>query len=541
MKKIIVGALIALVSLFAIVKGLEWWIESSFQSMINSNPERAYNITYSDFDLDSFFKGVTLDNIRIAPLNPENGTVVTGRVEYATMNGLVWTDLLFGNALEINEIAFKQPLFEVTLSTDTTANEANTSGKGLQEMFGDILSRAGLNSFRIQNGSIVFIDPITKDIKGQVKRVNIMATDMETDSLKLKYIIPFKMGHLEINLDSISFELNDYTHFRMGQFHFNLLEKEILMNDISLDYSIDWVEVSKRMGVQKAVIELNIKEIIIHQLDFSSKLYSQLDTDAQKVSIDGLNIKFQKNKNFARPLDEVKPSFQELVNAIPFSILLDSIQISNSSVTYAELGVEKSETGSIDFQEVNGIITGITNVPEEQFTLGQIDAKINASLLGKTSVHVDLRIPYEKENFSLTTDVGEMDLTDMNPTLKALAGLEIVSGQMFKIRYQMDAGPTRSQNKLSFDYSDLHVNLINEKGKHKSKKNVLLSAIANAAIRPNNLPDQNKYLVAEYQSKRNIYRAPMNYIVQGIIQGVTRIVPEKHLQKMIIKDKKNKK
>ncbi len=81
--------------------------------------------------------------------------------------------------------------------------------------------------------------------------------------------------------------------------------------------------------------------------------------------------------------------------------------------------------------------------------------------------------------------------------------------------------------------------LINEKSKDKSKKKVLLSAIVNTAIRANNMPDQDTIiLIAEYQSKRNVYRSPVNYIVQGLIHGFTRIVPGKGVQNIINKDDK---
>lgn len=542
MKKLTIWVLVVIGILFILMKGLEWRIQSKFQDRINSNPDRAYNITYSDFDLDTFFKGITLDSVRIEPLNPGTGTLITGHVDYATINGLAWIDLLFGKNLKINEIAFEQPLFEVTPSVDTTKNK---SGKGLQVMFGDILSRVNLKSFRIQNGSVVLIDPISQGVTGQVKRVNILATEIETDSLKFKHLIPFQMGDLDVDIDSVTLELNDYTHFRLGRFRYNLMDKEILLNDISLGYSIDWVEVSKRVGIQNDIIELNVKEIGIHQLEPSSNFYTQLDVEAQKVSVDEMNIKLQRNKNFSRPPDTVKPMFQGIINAIPIAVLIDSVQISNSSVTYVELGVKKTQSGSLKIQEINGNITGVTNMPKQQLNKGQLNAKINASLEGGASVNVELNVPYDNSTFSLALDVGEMDLTNLNPTLKPLASVEMVSGQMSRIQFQMKAGPIHSQNKLVFDYSNLHVKLINEKSKDKSKKKVLLSAIANTAIRANNLPGQDKYLDAEYQSVRNVKRSPINYIIQGLISGFTRIVPGKGVQKMINKEgkkgKKNKK
>jgi hypothetical protein len=234
MKKISIVVLIVLLVLFIIIKGLEWIIESKFQAIINSNPDRAYNITYSDFDLDIFFTGVTLDETSIVPLNPQKGTMIRGSVDYATINGIAWKDLLFNKKLYINEIAFEQPIFEVTLSAgDTTKTKTR---KGIQAMFGDILSRANINSFRIDNGSVVFKDSISQAAKGEVKRLNILATDIETDTLKFNNLIPFEMGNLELDIDSISLELNDYTHVELGRFNYNQMEKEILLNDKYLGY-----------------------------------------------------------------------------------------------------------------------------------------------------------------------------------------------------------------------------------------------------------------------------------------------------------------
>jgi len=534
-KKISIWVLVVLGVLFLIIKGLEWRMESNFQDQINSNPDRAYNITYADFDLNTFFKGITLDEVTIEPLNPGKGTIVSGHVDYATIHGIVWRDFLFGKKLNISEIAFEQPIFNVVLSADTTKT---TNGKGLQDMFGDILLRADLHTFRIQNGSIVLKDPVSKAVKGEVKRLNILATEIETDSLKFQHLIPFEVGNLNIDIDSLTFKPNDYTEISLGRFHYNLMDKEILLNDISLGYSIDWVEVSKRLGVQNDIIELKAKEIGIHKLEPSSDFYTQLDIEAQKISVDGLNIKLQRNKNYPRPPDVAKPMFQGIINAIPMAILIDSVQISNSAITYGELGVKKHESGAIKIQDMNGTINGITNIPEEQKNIGQLDAKIKASLAGKAAINIDLIVPYDKETFSMAVNVGAMNMTSLNPTLKPLAGVEMVSGQMSRMQFYMNAGPYRSQNKLVFDYSDLHLKLINEK-KH-DKKMVLLSAVANGAIRSHNLPDQKHYLIANYQSVRNAYRSPINYIVQGLVQGFTRIVPGKIVQKLINKDNKKK-
>lgn len=114
MKRIAVRIIIVLGVLFLVIKSIELWLEHNFEAAINSNPDRAYNITYSDFDLDTFFKGITLDKVSIEPLNITEGSIIIGHVDYATINGLEWIDLLYHKRLDLKEITFKDPKFEVT-------------------------------------------------------------------------------------------------------------------------------------------------------------------------------------------------------------------------------------------------------------------------------------------------------------------------------------------------------------------------------------------------------------------------------------------
>ena len=137
--------------------------------------------------------------------------------------------------LDIDKIIFKQPSFEVTLNSDTNQK---TNGKGLQSMFGDILSRAHITHFQIENGSVVLMDPISKKRKGQVKKLNLLASHLETDSLKFKHLIPFKMGDLEVTLDSITFELNEYTHVGLGRFQYRLKDKKIFVFEKWSDFDL---------------------------------------------------------------------------------------------------------------------------------------------------------------------------------------------------------------------------------------------------------------------------------------------------------------
>ena len=531
--------MIALGILFILLKVIEWTLEANFNTRINSNPDRAYNIEYDDFDLHTLLKGITLNKVRIRPLNKiEGATTIIGDVDYATLNGLVWADLLFGKTLKIGEIAFEKPVFEITLGTDTVKKN---SGTGIQNMFGDILSRGDLESFKIQNGSMILKEPESGKIKGQIRKVNIEATELETDSVKLTNLIPFNLGNLIVNIEDVTFDLNEYTHLSLATIKYDFAGKKLEINDLSMGYSIDWVAVSEKIGFQNDVIELTVKEVSIHDVQHSSNFYSDLDILAQKILIDSLDIKLQRNKNLSRPPDAVKPMFNGMISAIPIAVNIDSIQILNSTLTYRELGINKDESGSISIKNIDGIIDGFTNIPKKQKSIDKLKAQLTANLNGYAAMDINLGVPYDREAFELSVGLGQMELEKFNPMVMPLAGVEIKSGELKKLKYHMHASEYISQNNLTFDYSNFHVVLLKEKENHKFKKRPIITMIADATVKNNNLPDQKNYLTATYQSERNIYRSPVNYIIHGLVQGAARIVPGKNIGNMITKDKKKKK
>lgn len=538
MKRIIIRIVIVIGILLFAMKSIEWWLEHNFEATLNSNPERAYNITYSDFDLDSFFKGITLDEVSIQPVNESEGTVITGHVDYATIKGLVWRDLLFNKRLELQEITFKEPIFKVTISADSTKKG---HGKGMQNLFGDILSRVNVKHFSIENGAVEIKDKTTGHLKASLKSLNVKAHEISTDSLLFQHIIPFKLGGLTIAIDSVDVHINEYTNLSLDHFRYDLKDEKIILNGISLGYSIDWVEVSQQLGFQNDIIELKLKELVINNLEPSSEFYTSLDIAAEKISVDSLDIKLMRNKNLNRPVDSEMPTFNGIIEGIPLALKLDSILITNSTVSYSELGVKKHESGTVRISEVNGLISNITNIPENQNNWKEMTANLDSKFADIAPIKVSLNMPYDREYFALDVNVGSMNLNVLNPTLKPLAGVEIESGHMQRIHYTMNAGEYVSKNKLIFDYSDLHLNLIKENTDKKEKKLGFKSFVANSVVRNDNIPSDKHYLIANYKSNRNVYRSPVNYIIQGLMHGFTRIVPGKGVQKLIHKDKKKNK
>ena len=531
--------LIVLGVLFVVYKGLEIYMEHRLGSLINASPDRAYDIRYNSIDLHALFKGVTLDEVEIVPVAVDSGgTEVRGTVSYANMDGLVWYQLLLGKKLNMDGIRFARPTFVITLPTDTVKK---SSGKSLQELFGDIIYRAKLSRFEIEQGSVVVMEPSGEEIRGRLSNFNLVANEIKTDSVIWTHLVPFELGGFEASIDSMSYKINDFTRVRSGKMAYRMEDSKLTLNDLQMKYTMHWKEVSRKLGKQTDLLEIDLKELYFEGLEAKSELYSDLNLNASKISIDSLLFVDHRDKNMPRPPDEIKPMFKGMIDAIPFTVKVDTILLKNSAIHYGELGVGKDDAGLLRFEEVNGRITRLTTLPQEQEIYKTFGALIHARINGVADVSLDLTVPYDREAFHVFVQLGNMDLTRLNETVGPMAGVEVVSGKMDRIRFEMQATEYISHNKLLFDYSDLKINVIKEGEDHEMHSNAFMSAIANTAIRHQNKPGEGKYLTAEYVSQRNRYRSPFNFMWTSLSDGMTHIVPGTFVQKIIGVDKESKK
>lgn len=524
--KIILASILILFFGFFLVA--EWWVEAIFLDIINKNPDRAYDISYDDLDLHTFFKGLTLKSAAITPLHvSDSSTAIHGKVEHIEVNGIRWRDLLFLKQANIRQLIFIRPEFQISVvqqPANQQPKKEKESTKGIQGLFRDILSRGEIHSFRLEHGSVEARRASDSMLIGRVQNLILEAKDIETDSLKVKNLIPFQVSGFFISLDSTYIHLNEYTELRTGYLEYHKDNSEFQLNNISLSFTKDKLEVSNIVGEQTDLIEVEVKLLQINQLDAQSNLYSDLDIRAKSILIDGLILKDFRDKNKPRPLDTEKPMFEGMVESMPIPLKVDSIIIRNSDIYYTELGENKSEAGTIHFADLNGSIVNVTTIPEFKEEYKSFNANFNTKLNQGAKMSVALEVPYEKEVFNLHVRVGSFNLGDLNTTIIPLADIEVTSGIAHKIDFQMNAERTESSNVLTVDYDNLGLEVLKDYGYAHNKRG-LISSIANSAIRKENMPDTKHYHIAEYKSYRNIYRGPFNFMWESAKEGMLYIVP----------------
>ena len=518
---IVLGSLLVLLFSFFLIA--EWWVERIFNEVMNKKPDRVYNVTYADLDLHTFLKGVTLESAQIIPINAsDSGTVLRGTVSHIELSGIQWRHFFFSKKANVREMVFINPDFQITLGpVKESKDKQHSSTKGLQSLFGDILSRGEIHNFRLVNGSA----EARRDsvLMAKVTNLTISAEEIVTDSIQAKSLIPFKVGSFTASVDSSILQLNEYTILRSGYFGYRADQSQLELNNISMSFTDDRMQVSQRLGKQVDLIEAKVKSLMIKGLDATSNV-SDLDIRAQSMLIDEFEMSDFRDKNQQRPLDSEKPMFSGMVKSIPISLKVDSIHISDSDIYYSELGENREAAGTLHFADIDGTISTFTTIPEFQDSLRSFAIDITTKLNDQASMAMNLEVPYDSERFRMNTSIGGFKLGALNATLRDLVGVEVTSGNIHKINIKMDAVETASSNVLVMDYDSLGLAVVADYHKDYKVK-PLISTIANGAIRKTNLPDHKHYHVAEYQSYRNIYRGPFNFMWATVKEGMMILVP----------------
>lgn len=513
------GSVIGIIVLFAGAVYLlgEAWINKNLVNMINSKPDRKYDFLFTKVDFNIVERSIEIDEVEIIPLDSVSNSFVKGKVDVAYLSGINLKKLVLEKDLTLEKLKFINADFVIHHKAGESKKKA--SDHELKSLFGDILSRGLLEEFQIEKGSALILDE-GKEI-GYLKRLDILATGLVTDSLVWNNMIPFKYDRISLHIDSLFYDLQGQ-QVNLGKFTFDTAEDKVKFENLSFTYSESLEKASQKMQFQTDLIYVELDSMVFMGLESNSRFQSDLDVRADKLTVAGLNLKDFRNKSKPRPNDEIKPMFQGMLQKVNFPLKLDSLILVNGHIAYSENVPEKGESWELHWTELNGHIVNVTTIPEFQNQLEHFDASVKGKVKGEGILDFKLKVPYDKDAFNLEVELKNFDLTTLNSTLKPIMNGDVTSGHMDRLKLVIKATEASAHVDMIFDYKDLKVEMFNKKGE---KKNIFSSTAANLALNHANLPGEKKYVHPSFLMQRNRSRGPFYLIWQSTKEGMLKIVP----------------
>lgn len=271
----------------------------------------------------------------------------------------------------------------------------------------------------------------------------------------------------------------------------------------------DWFDVAVgHISLRGIDFNRYIANNIFHATDLSVK-------DVELLNFKNQQIEIQHN---------IMPMIYEGLQKLPVKFAIDTANVENFKVVYEELPKNGTTSGVIFFTNMNGRLSGLTNIVSRPEQYIKLDA--DGKLMGTGYFTATWMLPVDSLNdhFHLKAHLDKFELKDLNQLITPMAPAQVETGHIKSLTFNTDASSKGATIEMLMLYNDLTISVLKNKDGTLTT-NSLVSTIANKVIKTNN-PDK-EYKRARHvhlSIERNAYHSTFNYLWQILQPAVVESV-----------------
>jgi len=244
-----------------------------------------------------------------------------------------------------------------------------------------------------------------------------------------------------------------------------------------------------------------------------------------RLDVDGLQLDIVRDKNYARKPNDFKSMPQEMLRNMDQKITIDSVRMFNSYVKYGEYVEKSSMPGSVFFDRFALNMYNLSSDLPRPDPTTALKVKIGARVMGKAHFDLSVVFPYvsDSNDFWLSANSEEIDLTTLNPLTENVLGLSIKEGEG-RIENSFITGNSRySRGSMLFTYNKLKLNLYNRKKAEQNKgmfAGITRFLINDLLIHKNNPKFGKNPRMGQVYFERDPEKAILNYVWKSLLSGM---------------------
>jgi hypothetical protein len=279
---------------------------------------------------------------------------------------------------------------------------------------------------------------------------------------------------------------------------------------------------TRKLGFQTDRMDIYVGRIDIRRLNFRELILGG-KLMAGLVEIDSLLLDNYRDKRVPRR-PGFKPAMpQDGIRKLKAYLKIDTVLLKNGKAAYAEQ--VNAEPGTIYFDKMEGILTGLTN-DSLLLNAGLVSVlKGTAWLMGKGKLDATVRFKFgdKRNSFTFSANLGSIDLREINPMLTKLLPAEVKSGKINRLEMPMvTANDDIATGKLLFYYNDLSIAVTSQKkSTWTSIKKGVVNFVANDLIVNNDNPTKSgKMKTGMIYFRRDKEKGIINFLWKSALSGL---------------------
>jgi hypothetical protein len=190
---------------------------------------------------------------------------------------------------------------------------------------------------------------------------------------------------------------------------------------------------------------------------------------------------FQIYRNKLLPDDNsIKPLYSQKLRELETKLKFDTIQISNSSLTYEEKSVAGSPPGKVMFSEMDVTIANLSNLNMGAENFPATTIKANAKFMDESNLdfNMEFDISDSEDKFNFSGNLAGLSANAMNSFLRPALNIE-VEGKISSMFFNFYGNDDNALGDTRLQYHDFKVEVLRKDGVRKNK---VLSGLANLIL-----------------------------------------------------------
>ncbi len=537
------------------------YIENKANNLLASDLIGHYTINYDSLSINIFKSEVKILNLKITPDTSEilisSSESIVKFLNFSAdsilINDLSIRKYLLRNTINLDHLSFYSPHISYNIQENNKASRQEDKAAGDPDStFTETkntrkqITKIHLDNLGIYTGSFNFHKTNSKASSFSIREIDIHVSNAAYDlSADTSFLDALSMEKISFYLkpEHISLPGNEFK-LKINEISGSTISNSILIKSLSFSPKAGKLELGKIKGVQTNWISLNIEEISLKGFDIPEMIQDKkIKFETVKLSKGDLFIFI--DKNIPSNADKYKKLPQEALLDLKMPLMINTMEVSNSSIRYEDLVEKVKKSGYITLDSLNAKAVNITNM-EEAIKINNSITLTGDFLLynkGLTNVIINLPLDKNKNSFSFSGQLDTMDLKILNPIIEPELRLRIKSGKLHQLTFNTFADSVRSTGAMQMEYDKLKLNFLRKKSSlyELSPVQWLTSGVANNIIYKKNPQQDMPARTGSMNFERDPNKGIINYMVRALAEGAINIILPGRNEKEIKEAKKREK
>jgi len=324
----------------------------------------------------------------------------------------------------------------------------------------------------------------------------------------------YAFADLGFSTSNLSFPVdNGFYTLNIGKLR--LKDKNLLLEKLHYVSTYPQMEFSYKHPKHSDWFDIQVGRLEMSNIDIPS-YFNENTLRMQEATVTDMTLKNMKNQKIILP-HRKSPMIYEGIQKAPVKLDIPLLNVKNFAVEYDELARDGDEPGKLIITDVNGKVTGVTNIVTAPQQFIRIDA--SARFMGSGPFQAIWLLPVDSlhDQFLVHAHLDHFDLTDLNRFITPLAKVNIESGSVVNFTFDMDASSKEGSIRMQLPYRELKIEMLKNKD-GELHKNSFITFLANTVVRNNNPPHpddpDSKLRESEMTIIRDPYHSTFNYLWQ---------------------------